>query len=173
MHLRMRRVSPGSCGARYYGAKAPRPGSASACRPQCRSHGCGHQHATVKTTEAGGLRGYDAGKKINGRKRHVLVEIDRRTLESQVHPASVQDRDRVPEVLQAAHARFPSSQKVFADSFYAAERVANATSIVISGASASRRLGRYPTTACGRSRSGSCGSNNREVLRRGRLGCVT
>ncbi len=33
---------------------------------------------SVKTTEAGGPRGYDAGKKIKGRKRHVLVETDGR-----------------------------------------------------------------------------------------------
>src|SRR5882762_5820785 len=31
---------------------------------------------SVKTTEAGGPRGYDAGKKINGRKRHALVDTD-------------------------------------------------------------------------------------------------
>ncbi len=75
--------------------------------------------------------GYDAGKKINGRKRHALVDTDGRSLELQVHPASVQDRDGAPAVLQAAHARFPSIQKVFADSVYAGERVANATSIVV------------------------------------------
>ncbi len=86
---------------------------------------------SVKTTEAGGPRGYDAGKKINGRKRHALVDTDGRSLELQVHPASVQDRDGAPTVLQAAHARFPSIQKVFADSAYAGERVANATSIVV------------------------------------------
>jgi putative transposase len=86
---------------------------------------------SVKTTEAGGPRGYDAGKKINGRKRHALVDTDGRSLELQVHAASVQDRDGAPAVLQAAHARFPSIQKVFADSVYAGERVANATAIVV------------------------------------------
>jgi Putative transposase of IS4/5 family (DUF4096)/Transposase DDE domain len=46
---------------------------------------------SVKTTEAGGPRGYDAGKKINGRKRHALVDTDGRAL---LHdPASLQDRD--------------------------------------------------------------------------------
>ncbi len=35
---------------------------------------------SVKTTEAGGPRGYDAGKKINGRKRHALVDTDGRGL---------------------------------------------------------------------------------------------
>ena len=46
-------------------------------------------------------------------------------------PASVQDRDGAPAVLQAAHARLPILQKVFADSVYAGERVANATAIVV------------------------------------------
>jgi transposase len=86
---------------------------------------------SVKTTEAGGLRGYDAAKKINGRKRHAMVDTDGRSLELQVHAASVQDRDGAPAVLQAAHARFPLIQKVFADSVYAGERVANATAIVV------------------------------------------
>jgi transposase len=48
---------------------------------------------TVKTTEAGGPRGYDAGKKVNGRKRHALVDTDGRGLVIEPHPASVQDRD--------------------------------------------------------------------------------
>lgn len=48
---------------------------------------------SVKTTEAGGPRGYDAGKKVQGRKRHARVDTDGRLLVMQVHPASVQDRD--------------------------------------------------------------------------------
>jgi transposase len=45
---------------------------------------------SVKTTEAGGPRGYDAGKKVNGRKRHALVDTDGRGLVIEPHP-SVQD----------------------------------------------------------------------------------
>ena len=86
---------------------------------------------SVKTTEAGGPRGYDAGKKIKGRKRHALVDTDGRGLEVQVQPASVQDRDGAPPVLKASRARFPFIEKVFADSVYAGERVANATSIIV------------------------------------------
>jgi transposase len=48
---------------------------------------------SVKTTEAGGPRGYDAAKKINGRKRHALVDTDGRGLVIEPHPASIQDRD--------------------------------------------------------------------------------
>jgi transposase len=86
---------------------------------------------SVKTTEAGGPRGYDAGKKIKDRKRHALVDTDGRGLEIQVQPASVQDRDGGPSVLQASQARFPFIQKVFADGIYAGQKVANATSIIV------------------------------------------
>src|SRR6202047_1244543 len=86
---------------------------------------------SVKTTEAGGPRGFDAAKKIKGRKRHALVDTDGRGLELQVQAAPVQDRDGAVPVLQASRDRYPLIQKVFADSAYAGERVANATSIVV------------------------------------------
>ena len=86
---------------------------------------------SVKTTEAGGPRGYDAGKKIKGRKRHAMVDTDGRCLEMQVQEASVQDRDGAPSVLQASQVRFRFVKTVFADSVYAGEKVATATSIVV------------------------------------------
>src|SRR5258708_411796 len=86
---------------------------------------------SVKTTEAGGPRGFDAAKKINGRKRHALVDTDGRGLELQVQAASVQDRDGAVPVLQTSRDQYPLIQQVFADSVYAGERVANATSIVV------------------------------------------
>ena len=48
---------------------------------------------SVTTTESGGPRGYDAGKKIKGRTRHAMVDIDGRALKLLIHPACVQDRD--------------------------------------------------------------------------------
>src|SRR3954467_9866571 len=42
---------------------------------------------SVKTTESGGPRGYDAGKKVKGRKRHALVDTDGRALLLFAHPA--------------------------------------------------------------------------------------
>jgi len=86
---------------------------------------------SVKTTEAGGPRGYDAGKKVNGRKRHAMVDTDGRGLKLQVHPASIQDRDGAIPLLRASRARYPFIERVFADSAYVAERVANATRIII------------------------------------------
>ena len=55
-------------------------------------------------TEAGGPRGYDACKKINGRERHALVDTDGRGLIIEPHPASVQDRDGGVPLLQASRA---------------------------------------------------------------------
>ena len=58
-----------------------------------RSFGRDIDSQSIKTTEAGGPRGYDAGKKINGRKRHALVDTDGRGLMIEPHPANIQDRD--------------------------------------------------------------------------------
>jgi putative transposase len=48
---------------------------------------------SIKTTESGGPRGYNAAKKVLGRKRHALVDTDGRALVIVPHPASIQDRD--------------------------------------------------------------------------------
>jgi putative transposase len=86
---------------------------------------------SVKTTEAGGPRGYDAGKKVLGRKRHALVDTDGRPLVLHCHPASVQDRDGAVPLLRASRLRFPFVERAFADAAYAAKRVTNATRIAI------------------------------------------
>ena len=46
---------------------------------------------SVKTNEAGGPRGYDAGTKIKGRKRHIVTDTQGHLLVAQVHPADIQD----------------------------------------------------------------------------------
>ena len=46
---------------------------------------------SVKTTESGGPRGYDVGKKINGRKRHILVDASGLILLAHIHAASLHD----------------------------------------------------------------------------------
>ena len=86
---------------------------------------------SVKTTEAGGPRGYDAGKKIKGRKRHAMVDTDGRALTLQVRSADVQDRDGAIPPLKASRRRFPFVALAFADTAYAAARVTNATGIAI------------------------------------------
>jgi putative transposase len=86
---------------------------------------------SAKTTEAGGPRGYDAGKKINGRKRHALVDTDGRGLMLEPHPASIQDRDGGEPLLRVSRCIFPFIQRVFADSGYAGEKATKATLIAV------------------------------------------
>jgi len=86
---------------------------------------------SVKTTEAGGPRGYDAGKKVKGRKRHALVDTDGRGLVIEPHSASVQDRDGGGPLLSLSRRSFPFIERVFADSGYAGEEVAKATLIAV------------------------------------------
>jgi transposase len=86
---------------------------------------------SAKTTEAGGPRGYDAAKKVKGRKRHALVDTDGRALLLQVSPADVQDRDGAIPLLRTSRRWFPFIERVFADTAYAADRVANATRIIV------------------------------------------
>jgi transposase len=86
---------------------------------------------SVKTTESGGPRGYDAGKKVKGRKRQVMVDTDGRGLVLEPQPADVQDRDGAPVVLRLSRRSFPFIAKAFADMGFAGERPANATSITV------------------------------------------
>ena len=62
---------------------------------------------SVKTTESGGVRGYDAGKKIKGRKRHAMVDTDGRALKLQAHAADIQDRDGAGPLLRASRPSWP------------------------------------------------------------------
>ncbi len=62
--------------------------------------------------------GYDAGKKIKGKKRHVLVDTLGLLLHAVVHPANVQDRDGAILVMATLFGMFPFLQKLFADGGY-------------------------------------------------------
>ena len=62
---------------------------------------------SVKTTESGGISGYDAGKKVKGRKRHIVTDTCGFLLFILVHAADIQDRDGAPDVLKAIRFRFP------------------------------------------------------------------
>jgi transposase len=73
---------------------------------------------SVKTTEAGGPRGFDAGKKINGRKRHLVTDTLGLPLALAVHPADLQDRDGVALVCARIRRRFPWLRHLFADGGY-------------------------------------------------------
>ena len=75
---------------------------------------------SVKVAEQPGERGYDAGKKINGRKRHLLVDTLGLVLSVVVHSAALQDRDGA-KLLLPALLRFGWVRKVFADGGYAGQ----------------------------------------------------
>jgi transposase len=81
---------------------------------------------SVKTTEAGGPRGYDAGKKIKGRKRHILTDTTGLLVTAIVHTADVQDRDGAPPLLASIRSAFPWLRHVFADSGYAGDKLKTA-----------------------------------------------
>jgi putative transposase len=76
---------------------------------------------SVRTAEAGGPRGFDAGKKVNGRKRHLLVDTLGLPLRAVVHAASVQDRDGLAPLLARIRRRFPWLRLLYADGGYQGE----------------------------------------------------
>jgi putative transposase len=78
---------------------------------------------SVKTTETPGERGYDAGKKIKGRKRHIVVDTLGLLLLVLVHAADIQDRDGAKLVLAKMRGRFPRLQLIWADGGYAGKLV--------------------------------------------------
>ena len=81
---------------------------------------------TVKTTESGGPCGFDAGKKIKGRKRHIVTDTQGSLLAGQVHPANIQDRDGAVPLLRHIALLFPNLRHVFADRGYRGKKLAAA-----------------------------------------------
>jgi putative transposase len=75
---------------------------------------------SVKTTGVGGVRGYDGGKQVKGRKRHLLVDTEGLVLRATVHPANIMDRDGVKLLLppDTVRAQFPRLQHVWLDAGY-------------------------------------------------------
>jgi putative transposase len=83
--------------------------------------------ASVKTTESGGIRGFNAGKKIMGRKRHIVVDTLGLMVRLVIHTADVQDRDGAPAVLKSILKRWPWLRHVFADGGYAGPKLRGAS----------------------------------------------
>ena len=81
---------------------------------------------SVKTTEAGGPRGFDAGKKVKGRKRHVLTDTTGLVVAATVHEASIQDRDGAVPLLASIRSRLPWLRHIFADGAYAGAKLEGA-----------------------------------------------
>jgi len=81
---------------------------------------------SVKTTESGGVSGYDAGKKVKGRKRHIVTDTCGFLIFILVHAADIQDRDGAVDVLAAIRHRFPWLRHIFADGGYAGDKLRDA-----------------------------------------------
>ncbi len=71
---------------------------------------------TVKDTR--GPRGYDGGKKVNGRKRHLLVDTQGLVIKAKVHPADVHDKEGAKLLLGPLAGKLPRMAKVWVDSAY-------------------------------------------------------
>ena len=83
---------------------------------------------SVKTgPEARGDTGFDAGKKIKGRKRHILVDTLGMILKAEVHSAGIQDRDGAALVFDKLTVRFPFIEKICGDGGYQGPIVQNAS----------------------------------------------
>src|SRR3979490_477950 len=70
--------------------------------------------------------GYDAGKKIKGKKRHILVDTVGLLLHAIVHPADIQDRDGGALVMATLCGTFPSLKMLFVDDAYKGPKFAQA-----------------------------------------------
>jgi putative transposase len=77
---------------------------------------------SVKTTGVGGKeRGYDGGKKVKGRKRHLLVDTEGFVLKAKVHSAKVMDYEGIKILLDRAKGLFPRLAHLWMDGGYTGE----------------------------------------------------
>ena len=78
---------------------------------------------SVKTTESGGVSGFDAGEKVKGRKRHIMTDTQGNLLFGLVHSADIQDRDGAVEVIRSTCENWPTVSHLFADGGYAGDKL--------------------------------------------------
>jgi putative transposase len=83
---------------------------------------------SAPTAHAGGPRGYDAGKRIHGRKRHIVTDSNGLLLAVHVHPANVQDGHGAVALLRELRSHWPKLRHVFADRIYRGPQLLHALS---------------------------------------------
>jgi len=76
---------------------------------------------SVKTTEAGGERGFDGGKLVKGRKRQIVADTQGNLLTAAVHAADIQDRVGAEPILNETHDLCPSVTHGWADQGYSGD----------------------------------------------------
>jgi putative transposase len=81
---------------------------------------------SVRITESGGPCGFDAGKKVKGRKRHIVTDTGGSLLALQVHPANIQDNHGAVPLLKHIGLIFPKLRHIFADRVYRGPKLLDA-----------------------------------------------
>jgi putative transposase len=102
---------------------------------------------SVKTTESGGPRGFDASKRVKGRKRHVVTDTQGLVLAVLVHAANIQDNHGAVPLLKLLRQTFPKLRHIFADRVYRGDKLRNAVAAfgrwVIQIVTRSERVGTF------------------------------
>jgi putative transposase len=80
---------------------------------------------SVKTTERGGIRGFDAHKRVKGRKRHILVDTFGLLIACRVEPADISDRKAAARLLGGLRPLFPNIRTVIADAGHQSRKLAH------------------------------------------------
>lgn len=73
---------------------------------------------SVRTSHVGGQRGFDGGKQVKGRRRHIVVDTLRLLLAVLAHPVHESDGQKVPFVLKCLLGKVPLLRVIFADQGY-------------------------------------------------------
>jgi putative transposase len=80
---------------------------------------------SVKTTQAGGERGFDGGKLVNGRKRHIVVDTMGTIVNVRVHAANIPDQEGAEYALRALLTDYPRLARILADRGYRGDELAD------------------------------------------------
>ncbi len=100
------------------------PASSTASRPGRLSLSRHYGGQSVKTTERGGIRGFDAHKRVKGRKRHILVDTLGLLIACRVEPADISDRKAAALLLGGLRPLFPNIRTVIADAGHQSRKLA-------------------------------------------------
>lgn len=104
-------------------SRRPPPESTPPGRSKSQSLRGDHRQPVGENRGKRGARGYDAGKKIKGRKRHIIVDTLGLLLAVVVHPANIQDRDGAKLVLAKLVGKFSRLKLIWADGGYAGKLI--------------------------------------------------